>query len=88
VLGSRGPGDWFAFAGNLGTRPTLGPRLAPTIELHLLGFDGKLEGKTLEAEFHRRLRGERKFPSLQALKERIRRDADAARAVMEGRLGD
>jgi riboflavin kinase/FMN adenylyltransferase len=79
-----GPGRWWGFAGNLGVRPTLGSGLAPTVELHLLGFRGRLEGRTLEAQFLKRLRGERKFKSLAGLSAQIGRDVQAARAALKG----
>lgn len=76
---------WWGFAGNLGVRPTLGSHLQPSVELHLLGFKGRLEGRTLEAEFLGRLRPERKFKSLQALQAQIRADVAAARRLLKAR---
>lgn len=81
----RAASRWRLFAGNLGTRPTVralspGPDFSPTVELHLLGFKGELEGRSLEAEFFKRLRPERKFASLAALSAQIARDVRAAGA--------
>ena len=45
-----------------------------------------LRGRTLEAEFVRRLRPEKKFPAVAALVAQIRRDTARAKAVMKGRL--
>jgi hypothetical protein len=39
------------------------------VEAYLLDFDGELYGETLEIEFLRRLRGERRFESIDALVE-------------------
>lgn len=64
---------------NVGCRPTVGGR-DRTIESFLLDFDGDLYGETLTLAFHRHLREERCFPSLEALREQIQRDIDAARA--------
>jgi len=63
---------------NLGIRPTVGggKRL---LEVHLFGFSGEIYGETLEACFHRHLRPEMKFPSLEALKDQISIDVQAAR---------
>lgn len=63
---------------NLGVRPTVGgtKRL---LEVHLFGFSGEIYGENLEVCFHQHLRPEMKFPSLEALKERISMDARAAR---------
>lgn len=67
---------------NIGRRPTVKPE-APTVtfEVHLLDFDGDLYGEELEIEFVARLRPERRFPSLDALKAQIASDAAAARAL-------
>ncbi|HQL96099.1 MAG TPA: riboflavin kinase, partial [Candidatus Hydrogenedentes bacterium] len=50
------------------------------VETHLLGFTGDLIGKTIEIIFHRRLRPEQRFSSLEDLKAAIRRDLDTVRA--------
>ncbi len=60
---------------NLGNRPTLAqpaPRLR--LEAHLLDFQGDLYGKELEVVFVGKLREERKFANLEALKEQIAAD--------------
>ncbi|HZR79629.1 MAG TPA: bifunctional riboflavin kinase/FAD synthetase [Candidatus Binatia bacterium] len=66
---------------NLGSNPTFGsvPR---RLETHLFDFAGDLYGRRLTVAFVDRLRGELKFPSVEALREQIRADADAARAVL------
>jgi len=70
---------------NLGKRPTFydhnGLRL---LEAHLLDFDGDLYGQHAKVRFARWLRGEVKFPSIDALVERLRRDvADAREALRQ-----
>ena len=50
----------------------------------MLDFDGDLYGRQIRMEFHKRLRGERKFPSMAALAEEIRRNADQARDYFGG----
>ncbi|HTB21517.1 MAG TPA: riboflavin biosynthesis protein RibF [bacterium] len=86
MVSRSGHSRWWAFAGNLGLRPTVKPlpgqEPLPSVELHLLGFQGGLEGKTIEAEFLRRLRPERKFGSLAALSAQIGRDVVAARKLL------
>jgi riboflavin kinase / FMN adenylyltransferase len=65
---------------NLGNRPTLGnasPQLR--VEAHLLDFDGDLYDQELEIIFQEKLRDEKQFPSLGALKEQIARDIAEAR---------
>ncbi len=64
---------------NVGTRPTLGGE-ERRLEVHLLGFVGELYGEEARVRFLKRLREERRFPSLEALKEQIARDVEAARA--------
>lgn len=65
---------------NVGVRPTLGGVRLVT-EVHIPGFKGSLYGRTLTLKFVRKLRGERKFPSLSALRAQIRRDVEALRGV-------
>ncbi len=69
--------QWGGVA-NLGTRPTVGgaKRL---LEAHLFGFSGEIYGANLDVCFEKHLRLEMKFPSLEALKEQIAKDAQAAR---------
>lgn len=66
---------------SLGVRPTLGgkPRL---LEAHLLDFSGDLYGHSLEVRFAALLRPERNFPSLDALRQQIGLDCQAAREAM------
>jgi riboflavin kinase / FMN adenylyltransferase len=66
---------------NLGTRPTVGggERL---LEVHVFGFSGDLYGKELRVRFARFLRGERKFASVEELREQIARDVAEACAVL------
>jgi riboflavin kinase / FMN adenylyltransferase len=66
---------------NLGIRPTFqspGEPLAPWIETHLFNVSPDLYGRTLQVQFMKRIREERKFESLSALKEQISRDKEAA----------
>ena len=64
---------------NVGTRPTVGGHRR-TVETWLSGFDGDLYGRTLTVEFYCRLRDEKSFPSLEALKEEIFRNQAQAEA--------
>jgi riboflavin kinase/FMN adenylyltransferase len=65
---------------NVGVRPTVGDGGGVTVESWILGFDGDLYGKPVRIEFRRRIRGEIKFPSLDALRAQIAADAAAAHA--------
>jgi len=64
---------------NVGTRPTLGGE-ERRLEVHLLGFIGELYGEEVRVRFLKRLREERRFPSLEALKAQIAEDVEEARA--------
>ena len=59
---------------NVGVRPTVDGDRKRHVEVHVPDWSGRLYGRRLKVEFIRRLRGERKFPSLDALKRQIRRD--------------
>lgn len=63
---------------NIGVRPTFGDAGAPTIEAHVFGLDRDVYGQTLRLSFVQRLREERAFPDVDALREQI--DADIRRA--------
>jgi len=65
---------------NVGVRPTVSQSGTVSVETFLLDFDGDLYGQRVRLEFCRPLRPERRFDSLDALKEQILRDIDSARA--------
>ena len=70
---------------NVGVRPTVKDNDGRvTVEGFILDFDGDLYGKQVRMEFHKRLRGERKFPDLEALAGEIRRNAEQTREFFEG----
>lgn len=66
---------------NIGCRPTVAGK-QPTLEVHLLDWQGDLYGKTLEVQLQQFLRPEQKFASLEALKAQIERDCATARAIL------
>jgi riboflavin kinase/FMN adenylyltransferase len=66
---------------NVGTRPTLGRRKKTAVlEVHIPGFKGGLYGRKLSVEFVRRLRPEKKFTSLSALRGAIEKDVRSLNA--------
>jgi riboflavin kinase/FMN adenylyltransferase len=75
---------------NIGVRPTVGG--GPSIEAHLLDFqppneaDRDLYGARLRFYFVAYLRGEQKFPSLDALRAQIAADAAAAKGLLAARM--
>src|SRR5439155_824639 len=72
---------------NIGVRPTIGGAPALRIEAHLFDLDADLYDKRLRANLVARIRDERKFPGLDALKAQIALDAAAARAALGSASG-
>jgi riboflavin kinase/FMN adenylyltransferase len=66
---------------NVGVRPTFATGRGVLIEAYLLDRDLDLYGEILQVEFLRRLRGERRFATAEALVEQMQRDVEQARAV-------
>ena len=66
---------------NLGTRPTVIDS-SPLLEVHLLDYQGDLYDQTLRVEFIRKIRGEKKFGSLDELKSAIADDIRLARDIL------
>jgi len=65
---------------NIGHRPTLqNPTPQLRVEVHLFDFTGQIYGEEMEVTFAARLRDEKKFPSIEALREQIARDITEAR---------
>lgn len=63
-----------------GTAPTIDPNdLDYRIEATLLDFCGDIYGDEVEIAFRRQLRGDRRFDSLEQLREQLRRDEAATR---------
>lgn len=76
-------GEWLAVT-NVGTRPTVNEdRTAVTVEPWILDYGGDLYGKEIRVEFCARLRPERRFPSVQALRDAILENAAQTRAYFE-----
>jgi riboflavin kinase/FMN adenylyltransferase len=66
---------------NAGIRPTFGESLF-TLEAHVLDFSGDIYGRSVRLDFVRRLRDERKFAGIDALRTQISADVTAARAAL------
>ncbi len=71
----------YVAAVSVGVRPTFVTGRGELIEAYLLDFDGDLYGQTLELAFRKRLRGEKRFESTDALIDQMAVDVDAARAI-------
>jgi riboflavin kinase/FMN adenylyltransferase len=68
---------------NLGTNPTFVDRTELSLEVHLLDFSGDLYGQRLRVQFIERLRGEQRFPGIDALLAQIRADIERAREILK-----
>ncbi len=66
---------------NVGVKPTFGGE-ALTIEAFLLDFHGELYGHVIELRFLAKLREERRFPDVEALKTQIAADVERAREIL------
>jgi riboflavin kinase/FMN adenylyltransferase len=64
---------WKAGMMNIGTRPTFDGN-HQTLEVNIFDFDKDLYGKSLCVEFVSRLREERRFDSMEALREQLEKD--------------
>lgn len=72
---------WFQGVANLGRRPTF-DGLGVILEVHIFDFDDDVYGRPMRVAFVERLRPEKKFSGLEALKAQIAADAAQARAVL------
>jgi riboflavin kinase / FMN adenylyltransferase len=68
-------------ATNVGVRPMFVTGRGELIEAFLVDFEGDLYGTELRVEFLKRLRGEKRFESVEALVEQMGRDVDEAVAI-------
>ena len=68
---------------NIGVRPTVDQSGRVSIETHLFNVDRNLYGARMRVGFVQRLRDERTFESLDALKTQIQADCDRARVLFE-----
>jgi riboflavin kinase / FMN adenylyltransferase len=66
---------------NIGMRPTFGDVDRPVIETHVFDIDRDLYGQVLRLSFVQRLRDERKFPDVDALRAQIEADGRSARRL-------
>lgn len=74
-------GETFQAVANVGDNPTFGDT-GLTLEAHIMDFDRRIYGQRLRLHFVQRLRGERKFESIDALKARIADDVRLSRVIL------
>ena len=72
-------------ATSIGTRPTFDDGDNRTVEAFLLDFSEDIYGRSVRLHFARRLRGEEKFDSVDALLERMDEDVRQTKALLSGR---
>ena len=66
---------------NVGVRPMFETGRGLLVEAYLIDFDGDLYGQTLRVAFVERMRGEKRFESVEALKEQMWADVEQARQI-------
>ena len=67
---------------NVGVKPTVTSQEMPLLETHLLGYTGKdLYGETVGVSLLRMLREERRFETLEALREQVQKDIRAVESA-------
>lgn len=69
---------------NVGTRPTVSNSTRANLEVHLLEGSPDLYGRRIDVRFVHRLRAEKKYDSLDALRDAIGNDIDTARRWFQG----
>jgi riboflavin kinase/FMN adenylyltransferase len=74
--------DGAAAAVSVGVRPTFGTGRAVLVEAYLLDRDEDLYGRTMTIEFVARLRGEKRFDSVEALVDQMHADIEQTREVV------
>jgi riboflavin kinase/FMN adenylyltransferase len=73
--------DGVCAAVNVGVRPQFGSDLAVLVEAHLIDRDVDLYGRPLRIDFLHRLRGERRFASVDVLVEQMHADVELTRRL-------
>lgn len=71
-------GRQYGAVTNVGVKPTFNKQTTPLAETYIIGFEGDLYGKTVKVYFDRFLRAEKKFDSVEMLKEQIDKDTRQA----------
>lgn len=81
-----GLGQRYQGVANVGVRPTLNERVVkPVLEVYLFDFSGNIYGRNVEVIFRHKIRDEKKFDGLEALKSAIAQDVEAAKAYFANR---
>jgi len=81
ALEQDGAWRWWPAAVSIGVRPTFVTGRGVLIEAYLIGFDGDCYDQELRLEFLERIRGEKRFDSVDALVKQMHADVEYARTV-------
>lgn len=73
-------GVTYPAALSIGTMPTFGDH-PPQVEAHLIGFDGDLYDRTIDLQVIDWIRDQRKFPTLDLLKQQLQKDIAIVREL-------
>lgn len=65
---------------NIGTRPTFGGK-STTLEVHIFDFNGEIYDQEMTIAFKQRLRSEKKFSSIEGLRNQLKKDAEIAKSL-------
>lgn len=81
----KASGRFFKGMTNIGTNPTVSDGSRTSVETHILGFNENLYGKTAEIFFVKKIRDEKKFESVEELKNQLSDDALLINAFLDTR---
>ena len=73
----------YPAAVNVGVRPMFETGRGLLVEAHLIGFQGDIYGETLRIAFLERLRGEKRFDSVDELVAQMNRDVEDAKRIAD-----
>jgi len=75
---------WYNGVCNLGVKPTFHEnKTVPSIEVHLFDFNEDIYSKEVTVEWHKRIRSEQKFSSVEELVKQIGQDKEHAKEYFE-----
>ncbi len=81
-------GVTYRAVSNVGLRPTVEDADKVNCETHIIGFEGDLYGRELSIDFFTRLRGEKKFSSVEELQKAILQDVNNAKSYFDSIKSD
>ena len=70
---------------NIGIRPTVGGK-EPLLEVHLFDYSREIYGSLISVTFHQKIREERKFSSIDELKNKIEKDIEHSQSWFRSRV--